>query len=102
VHDLDPDAWVYNDGNRSRRLTDAELQGNLGILRCSLPDCKEEMRALGIETAIVVQPTATAPSAQTVASTTQIAVGVFTTQMGGASVGSDIHGLLVQPRVTGS
>lgn len=101
AHDLDPDAWVYNDGNRTRRLTDAELQENLGILRCSLPDCNEEMRALGIETAIVVQPTATGPSAQTVASTTQVVAGVFATQTGGASAGSDLHGVLVQPRVTG-
>lgn len=101
AHNLDPDAWVYNDGNRSRRLTDAELQEKLGILRCSSPDCKEEMHEMGIETAIIVQPTATAPSAQTVASTTRVVAGMFATPTGGASAGSYIQGVLVQPKVTG-
>jgi len=105
LHNLDPDAWVFNDGNRTRRLTDAELENNLGILRCSLPDCKEEMRALGIETAIVVQPTATAPSAQLAPSTTQLIVEAVATLADGASTraaaGGDALGMLVQPRVTG-
>jgi len=104
MHNLDPDAWAFNDGNRTRRLTDAELQEKLGILRCSSADCKEEMRALGIETAIVVQPTATAP-AQMTASTTQLATEAFITLAGGASAGasagSDIRGMLLQPKVTG-
>jgi len=102
LHNLDPDAWIFNDGNSTRRLTDAELQEKLGILRCSLADCKEEMLALGLETAIVVQPTATAPSAQLAASTTQVAVGtVLRGASAEASAGSHIHGMLMQPRVTG-
>jgi chitinase len=79
LHNLDPDAWVYNDGNCTRRLTDAELEEKLGILRCSSTDCKEEMQALGIETAMVVQPTATAPFLQTAVSMTQLTVGILAT-----------------------
>ncbi|KAK0100840.1 hypothetical protein ONS95_007287 [Cadophora gregata] len=102
-HNLNPDAWVYNDGNRTRRLTDTELQEKLGILRCRAADCKDEMRALGIETAIVVQATVTAPSQQIVASTTtQLAASVTPAWAPAlASVGSDIRGLMVQPRATG-
>ncbi|KAH9206557.1 hypothetical protein DL95DRAFT_375269 [Leptodontidium sp. 2 PMI_412] len=102
-HDLNPDDWVFNDGNRTRRLTDIELQEKLGILRCSTPNCNEEMRALGIETAIVVQPTVTAPSNQMVAATTtQLAASVTATWASAvASAGSDIRGMVVQPKATG-
>lgn len=101
-HQLNPDAWVFNDGNSTRRLTDVELQDKLGILRCKVADCKDEMQALGIETAAVVQPTATAPSVQMVASTTHLGVSVTPVPfVAMASAGSDIHGMVVQPRVTG-
>jgi len=78
-HALDPDAWVFDEGSTTRRVMDAELQEELGILRCSSADCHEEMEALGINTAVVVQPDATGypqvvPTA--VASTTQLTVEV--------------------------
>lgn len=104
-HALDPEAWVYNDGNTTRRLTDAELR-EIGILRCASAHCREEMQALGIETARVVQPEATtnAPAPTVVASTTQSTIETATA-VGVASAGSGAGGvaggMFAQPRATG-
>ncbi|TGJ83730.1 hypothetical protein E0Z10_g5022 [Xylaria hypoxylon] len=54
-HELDPEAWVYDDGNSTRRVTEDELVRDLGILRCNSADCHEEMQQLGIESAPVVR-----------------------------------------------
>jgi chitinase len=101
-HELDPDAWVYTDGNSTRRLTDEELE-EVGILRCSSSDCHEEMQALGIETAAVAQPEATGPPQVPIAipTTTQPAMGAGATPVDYASAGSGAHGILAQPRATG-
>ncbi|KAI9730799.1 MAG: hypothetical protein M1818_008079 [Claussenomyces sp. TS43310] len=105
-HALDPDAWVFDEGNTTRRVTDAELQENLGILRCSSADCHDEMDGLGIATALVVHTEATedpqvVPTA--VASTTQLTREVVATSVAGASAvsGAGARGILVQPRATG-
>ena len=55
-HTLDPDNWVYSDGNSSRPVTEEELNQVLGIERCSSGDCEKEMHKLGVETAVVVEP----------------------------------------------
>lgn len=103
---MDPDAWVVNEGNTTRRVTDAGLQEELCILRCSSSDCHEEMEALGIYSAVVVQPEQTGyprvvPTA--IASTTQFMVEVVATSMTGTSAvsGASAQGVLIQPRVTG-
>ncbi|KAI1501196.1 hypothetical protein F5X99DRAFT_409340 [Biscogniauxia marginata] len=103
AHALDTDAWVFNDGSCTRRATDVELEEVLGILRCSSADCHEEIQALGIDTALVMQPEATAsPQVQTaIASTTQLAIGVVAAPVGGASAGSGAHEIFAQPRATG-
>ncbi|KFZ22959.1 hypothetical protein V502_02560 [Pseudogymnoascus sp. VKM F-4520 (FW-2644)] len=105
-HDLDPDAWVVDEGNTTRRVTDAELQEKLSILRCSSADCHEEMEALGIDTAVVAQPEETGypkvvPTA--IASTTHLTVEVVATPVAGASAvsGASAHGILMQPQATG-
>jgi hypothetical protein len=105
-HALDPDAWVFDEGNTTRSITDVELQEELGILRCGSADCHEEMETLGIDTAVVVQPEATGypqvvPTA--VASTTQLTIEVVATLVASASAvsGAGAHGILVQPRATG-
>lgn len=58
-HELDPDAWVFDDGNTTRPVADDELESVLGIVRCSSADCREEMEALEVESAPVFQPEAT-------------------------------------------
>ena len=105
-HALDPDSWVFDEGNTTRSITDVELQEELGILRCGSADCHEEMETLGIDTAVVVQPEATGypqlvPTA--VASTTQLTIEVVATPVASASAvsGAGAHGILVQPRATG-
>jgi chitinase len=55
-HALDPDAWVYDEGNSTRPATDEELEEYIGIVRCASADCKEEMETLQVESAMVVQP----------------------------------------------
>jgi chitinase len=101
-HDLDPDGWVYDNGNSTRPLTDNELE-EVGIIRCSSADCHDEMQALGIETAIVEQATVTGPPQVpiAIATTTHPATGVVATPVDYASAKGGIHGLLAQPRATG-
>ncbi|KAI8946203.1 hypothetical protein F4801DRAFT_593529 [Xylaria longipes] len=48
-HGLDPEAWVFDDGNSTRRVTKNELMEDLGIIGCDSADCHEEMQDLGIE-----------------------------------------------------
>ncbi|KAH8160820.1 hypothetical protein CIB48_g7423, partial [Xylaria polymorpha] len=104
-HDLDPEAWLLDDGNSTRHATKDELMEDLGILRCDSADCHEEMQELGIESALVVEPQGTAhrlvPTA--VASSTQLALDIkpTTSTAGEASAGSDALGLLGLPRPTG-
>ncbi|KAI0888397.1 glycosyl hydrolases family 18-domain-containing protein [Annulohypoxylon maeteangense] len=103
AHDLDPNAWVFDDGNSTRRVTDEELREDLGILRCSSADCQEEMKVLGIETARVVQPDEPGyHQVQTaVASTTQTVLKAAVTPVSSATASSGPRGTPAQPRVTG-
>ncbi|KAI2464656.1 glycosyl hydrolases family 18-domain-containing protein [Annulohypoxylon bovei var. microspora] len=98
-HDLDPDAWVVDEGNSTRRVTDEELRGELGILRCNSADCHEEMQVLDIDTALVVQPEATGyHQIQTaIASTTS----VVTAPTSSTSATSGARGIPAQPLATG-
>ncbi|RDL34409.1 uncharacterized protein BP5553_07537 [Venustampulla echinocandica] len=88
-HDLDPDAWIVDEGNTTRRVTDAELQEELGI-----------------DTAVAAQPKETGypkvvPTA--IASTTHLTVEVVATPVAGASAvsGASAQGILMQPQATG-
>lgn len=103
-HGLDPDAWVYDDGNSTRRLTDKELEEEMGILRCSSANCEEEMQALGIETAVVTQPEVTGPPQVPTAiptTTQQPVVAEVTAPMVTPSAGGGTREMLWQPRATG-
>ncbi|SMR58009.1 unnamed protein product [Zymoseptoria tritici ST99CH_3D1] len=55
-HPLDPEAWIFNDGNSTRLLTNDELE-DIGILKCASADCQAEMQDLGIESAAIMQQT---------------------------------------------
>ncbi|KAI1734037.1 glycosyl hydrolases family 18-domain-containing protein [Xylaria scruposa] len=95
LHGLDPEAWVFDDGNTTRRATADELVRDMGILRCNSADCHEEMQELEIDSALIVQssdtsyhpvvPTTFASRTQSVPQTTATAVtrGAF------AKIGAD-------------
>ncbi|KAI1203503.1 hypothetical protein F5X97DRAFT_330179 [Nemania serpens] len=101
-HGLDPEAWVFDDGNSTRRVTKNELVEDLGIIRCDSADCHEEMQDLGIESALVVQPPETAHGSvpTTAASATQLALDIRTAPTGEASAGSGALGVLGLPGPT--
>ncbi len=98
-HGLDPEAWVFDDGNSTRRVTKDELVRYLGILRCESADCHEEMQELGIKSA----PVSHHPAVPTTfASRTQSASDVMATDVSGeASAGSRAAALLATPTQTG-
>jgi chitinase len=98
-HALDPAGWVLNDGNSTRSLTKEELE-ELGIIKCDTPECQAEMKALGIESAQVVQPSQ-APMVQATATAITTPLGGSDRAMATASAGSGIERLLPQqPRAT--
>ncbi|KAI0904346.1 hypothetical protein F4823DRAFT_634502 [Ustulina deusta] len=102
---LDPEAWVFDDGNSTRRVTKDELVRYLGILRCESADCHEEMQELGIKSAPVVEAAEAShhPAVPTTfASRTQSASDVMATDVSGeASAGSRAAALLATPTQTG-
>jgi chitinase len=107
-HMLDPDAWVVDQGNSTRAATDEELERELGILRCASADCRDEMVAFGIESAVVVVPSslpygASSAAVTAVASTTTVIESVVTSGVMTPSAGSGVDGLVNQrPRQTRS
>ncbi|KAI0537757.1 hypothetical protein GGR58DRAFT_501952 [Xylaria digitata] len=103
-HGLDPEAWVFDDGNSTRRVTEDELVRYLGFLRCNSADCHEEMHELGIKSAPVVEAPETSHHLavpMTFASRTQSASDITTTDVfGKASAGSGAAALLEIPTQT--
>jgi chitinase len=104
-HELDPEAWVWDDGNSTRRVTEDELARDLGILRCSSADCHKEMQELGIESARIVQDPETSPGPavpSASASRTQLVPHITATEVSGnASAGSGASRSLPTPTQTG-
>lgn len=98
-HVLDPRAWVVNEGNSSRQLRKEELE-DLGIVECTSADCQAEMKALGIESAPVVQPTQVG-AALGRNSAVPTSVSVVSNEVAVASAGSGFGQIMAQwPRAT--
>ncbi|KAF1942210.1 hypothetical protein EJ02DRAFT_346150 [Clathrospora elynae] len=67
---LNLEELVVIEANSSRRLTNREIQEELGIHYCEQHDCKKEMEVLGIESALDISLSQAAPAMVSAVSTT--------------------------------
>jgi chitinase len=67
---LNLEELVVVGANSSRRLTERELQEQLGIYRCEQEDCRKEMEILRIDSALNISPSETAPAVVLAVATT--------------------------------